>query len=446
MTDFLTANVEVLSKDSNLDCFRKIYRLNRRTRIRRWLWGFAILTIGVMFLPWTQNIRAKGTVTTLRQEQRPQQLNALIAGTAVKWYVREGDFVKKGDTILQLGEVKVDFFDPRLLERTRRQIEAKQQTIDGYKNKATATIDQSNALAEGMQLKLRSLDNKILQQQLKIQTDETDVLAASNQLNAYTRQFQAGKIMYDSGAISLVDLEKRRVNYQDALAKNTSANNKLLQSKQELANLKIEQMSIVQEYKDKIAKADGDRFASLSSAASTEAELSKLENDYSNYDARNKLYYVTAPQSGQITKAKKAGIGEFLKEGEMIVEIVPDSIQYAIEMFVKPVDLPLINIGQKVRFVFDGFPAIVFSGWPGGSYGTFGGRVIAIEKSISENGTFRVLVVEDPDDRKWPAGLRIGGGAQGIALLKDVRIFYELWRNINGFPPEYYEPSKMNKN
>jgi len=252
--------------------------------------------------------------------------------------------------------------------------------------------------------------------------------------------------MLDSGAISLIDFERRKINYQNAIAKSNSASNKLLQSKQELTILGIDQRSAIQEYTDKIAKADGDRFSTLSDAASTEAEVSKLQNQYSNYDARNKLYYIIAPQSGQVTKAKKAGLGEFIKEGEMIVEIVPDNIQYAVELFVEPMDLPLINIGQKVRFVFDGFPAIVFSGWPGSSYGTFGGKVSAVETSVSENGKFRVLVIEDTDDRKWPPQLRMGGGASGIALLKDVRIYYEIWRTINGFPPEYYTPAvKKNK-
>ncbi|MFY7651517.1 MAG: HlyD family secretion protein, partial [Chitinophagaceae bacterium] len=197
--------------------------------------------------------------------------------------------------------------------------------------------------------------------------------------------------------------------------------------------------SAIQEYTDKIAKADGDRFSSLSNIASTEAEVSKMENIFANYDARNQFYFIRAPQSGQITKAKKAGIGEVLKEGEMIVEIVPTKHQLAVEMFVDPMDLPLISIGQKVRFIFDGFPVIVFSGWPQYSYGTFGGKVVAIETSVSVNGKFRVLVSEDPDDKKWPEQLRLGGGANGIALLKDVRVYYELWRNINGFPPEYYK-------
>jgi hypothetical protein len=124
----------------------------------------------------------------------------------------------------------------------------------------------------------------------------------------------------------------------------------------------------------------------------------------------------------------------------MIVEIVPDKIQYAVEIFVRPVDLPLIAAGQKVRFWFDGFPAIVFSGWPNASYGTFGGKVFAVENSVSPNGKFRILVAEDPDDKPWPKQLRIGTGAQGMALLKEVPVWYELWRNINGFPPDYYKP------
>jgi len=105
-------------------------------------------------------------------------------------------------------------------------------------------------------------------------------------------------------------------------------------------------------------------------------------------------------------------------------------------------DLPLLSVGQKVRFVFDGFPALVFSGWPKSSYGTFAGLISSIESSVNNSGKFRVMVVEDPNDRPWPKQLRIGGGASGIALLKDVHIWYELWRNINGFPPEYYQTDR----
>ena len=446
MNNYLTSDIEQASGNSPLTSFNKVYRIHRKSSVKLWLWGMLILLLSIMLLPWTQNIRAKGTITTLRQEQRPQELNTIIPGRVIKWYVKEGDFVKEGDTILQLGEVKVDYFDPQLLSRTQQQITAKQQSIEGYKNKATTTFTQGQALERGKELKVQSLENKIAQQELKVQTDEADVVAVNNELNVYKRQIDGAKIMLDSGAISLSEFEKRKVNYQNGLAKVNSTNNKLLQDRQELINLRIEQNSAVQDYTDKIAKTEGDRFSSLSNAASTEAEVLKLQNQYANYDARNKLYYITAPQSGQITKAKKAGIGEMVKEGEMMVEIVPNQIQYAVEMFVEPMDLPLISKGQKVRFIFDGFPVIVFSGWPKSSYGTFGGKVTAVETSVSYNGKFRVLVIEDPEDKQWPEQLRMGGGANGIALLKDVRIFYEIWRNINGFPPEYYVAGTSKEN
>jgi hypothetical protein len=34
--------------------------------------------------------------------------------------------------------------------------------------------------------------------------------------------------------------------------------------------------------------------------------------------------------------------------------------------------------------------------------------------------------------------MKLGAGAVGFALLKNVPVWYELWRNINGFPPDFY--------
>jgi len=91
-----------------------------------------------------------------------------------------------------------------------------------------------------------------------------------------------------------------------------------------------------------------------------------------------------------------------------------------------------------MRVWFDGWPTIIFSGWPGMSYGTFGGRVVAIENFISPNGKYRILISPDKDEEQWPKELSIGAGTQTIALLQNVPIWYEIWRNLNGFPPNYY--------
>lgn len=439
MENFLTDDIEANSANSSLKSYQNLYLVNKKTAIKKWMYGILIALVAIAFLPWTQTIRAKGSITTLLQEQRPQEVNAIIAGKILNWRVKEGDHVKAGDTILQLGEVKVEYFDPQLLARTKQQIESKQLAVKGYENKAASSETQVSALKQAQVLKLQQLDNKIKQQFLKLQSDSIDLGSANNEYSINKRQMDAAKLMYDSGVISLSDFERRKISFQNSIAKRVGYESKYLQSKQELNNLYIDKNGIIQDYTDKISKAEGDKFSSLSNIASGEADVTKLQNTYSNYDIRNQLYYVTAPQSGQITKAKKAGLGEMVKEAEMLVEIVPDNIHLAVELFIEPMDLPLVSKGQKMQFVFDGFPAIVFSGWPESSYGTFAGRVAAIENSVSSNGKFRILVTEDSAQKKWPQQLRMGGAAQGIGLLKNVSIWYELWRNINGFPPEYYQ-------
>lgn len=422
-----------------------IYRYNRPSRIRHWFWGLLVIILILLFLPWTQNIRATGNVTTLRQEQRPQQLNTIIPGRVVKWYVKEGDYVQKGDTILQLAEIKDQYLDPQLLNRTKDQLEASERSVSFYEDKANAADRQVRALEEALTLKMDQLQIKMQQQALRIERDSVGLAAANNEWEIAVRQWRRQQAMYDSGLVSLTQLEQRNQAYQNAMAKRISAETALVNARQDLTATRIEINSTQQEYAEKIAKARADQFQSLSSIASGRGDVAKLENTLSNYTIRNGLYFITAPQDGQVIKAKKAGIGEIVKESEMIVEIVPDQIQYAVELYVRPLDLPLVNKGQKVRFMFDGFPAIVFSGWPQASYGTFGGVVSAVESSVSNNGLFRILVTEDPADRPWPRELKMGTGAQGMALLKDVPIWYELWRNINGFPPDFYTPQQSGK-
>ena len=421
-----------------------IYRYDQKSRVRYWFWGILIALFLFLFLPWTQNIRARGLVTTLRPEQRPQEINTIIGGRIINWRVREGDRVKKGDTLLQLTEVKENYLDPRLIERTGEQIDAKQRSITLYQSKADAANTQLQALERELQLKLEQNQNRLEQQTRKIQAAEQDLKAAVNEVTVAARQLQAGQELYEADVIALIDLERRKLTEQNALAKKVSIENRLGNERQERTILEIEQNSIRQSYAERLAKTRGDQLQALSEAASGEAETAKLQNLYAGYSIRNGMYFILAPQDGQVINARKAGIGEIVKDGERILDIVPDRIQYAVELFIQPVDLPLVNVGQPVRFWFDGFPAIVFSGWPQTSYGTFGGVISAVERNVNETGKFRVLVAEDPADKPWPDQLRMGAGAQGMALLKNVPVWYELWRNINGFPPDYYVP-KTNK-
>lgn len=427
-----------MKTETRYKSFGSIYRVDKESKIKYWFFGILFLLLAFLFLPWTQNIKSKGTVTSLFQENRPQELNSPIPGKITKWYVREGAEVKKSDTLLLLSEIKSDYLDPNLLLRTKEQLAAKREAVKFYENKIIAYDNQIEALENSRELKVAQLKNKSNQLKNKLEAEKAEYQAALNDLELSKDQYERQKKMYKDGLVSQTDLQKRNVKYQNTLSKKLSIENKIEQTKQEIENNKIEQNSALQEYFEKISKTSSDRFQTLSQVSTSIAELSKLENTLSNYMIRNSMYAILAPQDGQIVQSKKSGIGEIVKEGERIVTIVPTRMDYAVEMYVKPIDLPLLQVGQKVRFVFDGFPSIVFSGWPESSYGTFGGEVVAIENSMTKAGTFRVLVKEDSKDKKWPKELRIGSGAQAITLLNDVPIWYELWRNVNGFPPDFY--------
>jgi multidrug efflux pump subunit AcrA (membrane-fusion protein) len=435
------------SKDKNttFHSWDNIYRAHKKSNIKNWFIGIFISLFIILILPWTQNIKSKGKITTLWQDQRPQEINSPIAGKITKWWVKEGDFVKKGDTILQISEIKAEYLDPNLIGRTQEQVMAKKNAIQHYESKVSTTELQINALSNAKRLKIEQLKNKWRQIENKLEGERAELLAVQNELSLAKDQYERQEKMFKEGLVSKTQLQQRSVSYQNSLAKKISIENKLNQTQQDYTNAKIELNSIEQEYAEKMNKAESDKFQSLSIIESSKGDVSKLENQVSSYIIRNGMYILLAPQDGQIVQAKKAGIGEIIKESENIATIVPNVSNYAVELFVRPVDLPLINMGQKVRFQFDGFPAIVFSGWPNTSYGTFGGEIRAVESNISDNGYFRILVTEDVTDKKWPKELKIGSGAQGIALLKDVPIWYELWRNINGFPPDFYKNEKNEK-
>ena len=428
-------NNELYSSLVNIDKYKSSRNLIRT------LFFLLIAMCCVMFLPWTQNINTSGFLTTLLPDERPQTIHSVIAGQIENWYVQEGDYVEKGDTIVHIREVKDDYFDPNLLLRTQQQIEAKQNSVSSYQSKINATDAQIEALKVQRTFKLQNIENKILQYNFKVTTDSIDYEVAKLNFSIVNEQFTRAKELYESGLNSLTEFEKRKQSFQKAEADLVSKNNKLLTTRNELNNVILELSSIEADFNEKISKSDSERFSAFSNLYEAEAEIAKLENKYANLSYRNDLYNILAPQSGYVTKTIQTGIGETFKEGAEMVSIMPAKYNLAVEMYVRPIDLPLLKKGQDVRIQFDGWPAIVFSGWPNTSIGTYGGRVFAIDNFISQNGMYRILVEPDSNDKEWPNALRFGSGANSIVLLNDVPIWYEIWRNLNGFPPDYYASS-----
>ncbi len=427
-------NDEVLDK-YDLHALSTLATSRTGRKFARWMQGIILLLIIIMFLPWQQNISGTGSVTALSLDDRPQTVQNIVGGRIESWAVQEGDFVKAGDTLAVLSEAKDEYIDPLILTRLQEQIDAKQQGIVGYQAKIDALAQQITALRNSLDFSLQKGRNKVQQGRLKVTSDSTDLEAVQRNYDITKDQVARYEEGYKSGLFSLTQLESRRVKVQQESAKVVSQQNKLNIARQELLNASIELSSLRAEYQEKIAKANSDRSSAISSLAEAEAELSKLQNKYAGVAIRQGNYIVRAPQTGYVVKAMKAGIGENIKEGETIATLQPENPSIAVELYVNPMDVPLITTGREVRLEFDGWPALQFSGWPGVSVGTFGGRVAVIDRVGSSNGKFRLLV-EPKAGEEWPQAIRQGSGVYGWVMLSNVPVWYEIWRQLNGFPPD----------
>ena len=294
-------------------------------------------------------------------------------------------------------------------------------------------------------MKISQAKNKLQQAYLKVKSDSIDFEAAKTNLSIAETQYNRTYSLMQEGLKAMTDVEEKKLKLQETQAKLISQENKLLAARNEVLNWQVELNRIQAEYADKISKAQSDRFTAQSGEFETKAQVAKLENDFSNYEVRQGMYYVRAPQDGYVNKAIKSGIGETFKEGEGLVNIMPANYDFAVETYVAPIDLPLVHLGEEVRIQFDGWPAIVFRGWPNLSYGTYGGKIVAIENFISANGKYRILVSPDPNDHPWPEDIRVGSGAYTLGLLENVPIWFEIWRKLNGFPPNYYQPNETSQ-
>ncbi len=425
--------------------YKSLYKLDLpgiHVAFRKWSLGILILTIIILFLPWTQNIQSKGKVTALDPAQRPQTIHATIAGRIEAWYVQEGQLVSKGDTIAFLSEIKEDYFDPDLVNRANSQVLAKESSVDAYDAKIKALDQQISAMRSELLLKQDQLKNKIRQGELKKLSYEAALDQAKIDLDIADYQFRRTDTLFAKGIKSLTDLEGKKLKLQETSAKLIKAENEVQEVDNEIAIYRLELQNVVNEYQSKISKAASDKFSSVSDRMQAEGDIQKLRIQAENYQRRSGFYYITAPQDCYITKALKPGIGETVKNGEAIVSIMPANAKLAVELYIQPMDLPLIQIGQPVNFIFDGWPAFVFSGWPNLSLGTFKGSVAAIDNTTNENGFYRILVQADESWKPWPDALRVGSGAQGVAFINDVPLWYELWRQLNGFPPDFYRDSE----
>ncbi len=413
-------------------------------RAARWLTiGFALLAIALVFVPWQQSVPGAGQVVALDPLERPQTIQATIPGIIEEWFVKEGMRVRQGDRLLVIRDN-----DPQLLDRLQQAVAAAKDKLTASTDKIVSYREQIDFYRAARDLQISITRNQLEVAKQKVRGDEQTLTAAQaarlqaeQKLNRY-RQLHADKLA------SPQELEIETAYFAKAAADLEKATAELDASRREV---KIKEDYIryaeadagakVVEAQSKLQTAEGDVAGAKSSLLRAESELASFERQS-----------IVAPRDGTVVRllTNQGQKGGQVAQGDALLQFVPDYNARAVELWVDGNDAPWVTPGRNVRLQFEGWPAVQFAaGWPTASLGTFGGQVLLVDAAPNMSGKFRVLVVPstDPQEPAWPGigvdpaldvrrELRQGVRCNGWILLNEVTLGYELWRQLNGFPPE----------
>ncbi|MEZ6068009.1 MAG: HlyD family efflux transporter periplasmic adaptor subunit [Planctomycetaceae bacterium] len=428
-------------------------------RIARFLFVLLVVTILMMaFAPWQQSVKGTGNVVAFAPLERQQVIEALIKGRIHRWGegIFENAAVTKGQLIVEIRDL-----DDEYAARLQQQLEHTQETV-------TAARTQIRTAQESQDAAKRLVDVYARQEQTYIQVkaditaaQDAYVSAATEKLESVREQlaieeaavpqlqqeYDRLESLHRSGNIALQKVQEVQAKLVAAESKVRKAEADILVATQELAGKKKDREAYIQKAQVDIDYAHGLYQKALSDASKAEGDIAKAEGELAKAEKElREMERKVATQSNQLLRAPMDGIvvqinpnagAAVLKEGDPICTIVPETTDRAVQVWLRGNDTPLVRPGQHVRLQFEGWPAVQFSGWPSVAVGTFGGEVISVDATDDGKGKFRVLVRPDETDQPWPDErfLRQGVRANGWVLLETVPLWWEVWRQLNSFPP-----------
>ncbi len=335
--------------------------------------------------------------------------------------------MRRGDFILEIEPNAANLRDQ--LQRQQQDLSAKlatarvkaevyAQNIIDFQAAQIAVVDAADELVTAAESKWDA------ERQLAAGYQAKELQARLN----YERQ----KGLSEKGIKSKVEIEKLKKDWEVTKADFASLQQKIAAVKGEWEAKKNERIQKEREAKTKVDYARAMQQDALGQAATIQKDVREIEIKLAELDRMT----IVAPRDGTLFRLPVFERGQTLKEGDALFTIVPDTSQCVVELWISGNDMPLIRRGDHVRLQFEGWPAVQFVGWPSVAVGTFGGEVAAIDPTDDGKGKFRVQV-RPASDESWPAEryLRQGVRANGWVMLSQVPLGYEVWRQLNGFPP-----------
>ncbi|MFO0553083.1 MAG: HlyD family efflux transporter periplasmic adaptor subunit [Polyangiaceae bacterium] len=391
---------------------------------------FIAIAVALFITPWQQTAAANGRVIAYAAVERQQTVDAPVEGRIVRWHVEEGARVQAGDLLAEIADN-----DPAVLDRLREEKLAVQARLDAAKSRVTAVEARIDALKSSRDSAVTAADSRSRMAKDRVSAAEQALSAADATRKTADLNLARVKTLFDEGLASRRAFELAELEAVRAETDAERANNALSAARAELSAMLADRAKVGNDATAGISDATATQASAQADVASAAAELTRLEVRL----ARQTAQEVRAPRAGAVFRIIAKEGGQYVKSGAPLAILVPDALDRAVELWVDGNDVNLVRPGRLVRLQFEGWPAVQFSGWPSVAKGTYGGVVAVVDAQDDGKGRFRIVVVPDPQDHAWPdmSLLRQGTRAHGFVLMEQVSLGYELWRTLNGFPPEW---------
>lgn len=332
--------------------------------------GFMILfiTFGIMVVwsslaPLKSAVVANGQISVASKNKIVQHLDG---GEVKNIAVKDGDWVEQGQLLLQL--------DSTLLEIRQDNVQKQLFEISTYIERLKTERDNNDELVFSQKLKRNAktlFAKETLLTQLNLFNSRRKTLYSeqrvlNQRLVQYAKQINGLKLQLKTIHSRLALLKQDVAGFKTLVGKNFVAKTKLRELRRNQSRLMGEMFSTESEISrltethtetEHQILLKGNKYIQevTSQLSDYHAQQSRLYAEY--LAVKDKLAHIDikAPVGGKIKGLDIVTLGQILKPGEEIMQIVPTDRNFIIQAQVSPMDIDVLKIGQKAEMRFSVF-------------------------------------------------------------------------------------------
>ncbi len=321
---------------------------------------FLIIVFGILggwmaYAPLAASSVASGKVVMGGVKRKVQHIDG---GRVKKIYVQDGDYVKKGDILIKLDDAQI--------KEMLKNLKSEYQRALAKRARLQAELDNNESIEfpDGISNEYIENQQRIFKTRKKSLQDQ-DIISQKRVMQS-KKQISALEALINSNTKRLKDASKLLAEQEVLFKQKLISKTKIEDLKKEINGLKgdiASKQADIARLKEKINEIQTQQFLSkkkfkedvLNQLVKTQSDIDNLKAKIAMNEEKLKRTEIKAPIGGTIVDLKVHTVGDVIKPGADILEIVPDNYEPLIVAYVNLKDIDKVKIGQECKISFPSF-------------------------------------------------------------------------------------------